>query len=1480
MNFISEPNVSLRSIRNGDSEIVQYSQPLRARFKPKTYSIKSAQSKIGNLGYERVKINPTEALIAPEKFVNFTISYLSYLENVTDNITYDVFESDVLTAHLNIHAETIGPLIPIKSQKITFLCFRDVVETVKHVEIQNTSKCEAKFCFDSDKENELVKISQWQGIIPAESKINLKLTFKPKATGIYFKQIYCLVQFHQPVVLNIIGVQNSKLHLNPKNLQFDYPAKVKCANNYDMYMKHLKNGKILEDTETLMHKYAREFALCLEASHPNSEDTDVVHQMEDSMREDVILTEHFVNMKNLHEISGATSLVNLSKTRSYLYRWDTDSKKNFHVEPRTGVLQPQKRTDFTVYFTTAVPDQLFYADIDLRVFHYDDGSEPISDEKIKLPFTTSLKIIDSFVFLKDDVDFSYELTIPEDMTWVEIKNRKGLIEPMTVCQLAATFKPPVPCEYLDYVQCNIYSVLHPRSTDTKPLTAVLRLIGSCQFGFLVATPNIYDFGECIYGTKSSVKIHVYNFSPAILNFRLYAEYRAFPVGEIEKDVKISPSRGCIQGKGNAEVEITVSPGDIDIFQYALVCQILESDLEDAPPCDRPLRIFSFRFEGVLPTFQVIDLNIENGGPLFSSHLVWQMMSINGFNQVLRTLRPEQKIYFKFPEAMIGSQPITIVLLLKAKMFGEVEWKFEKKVLCSCQEITNNKPLMANRECIHSKAMKISPIKGKLSPNENFPLYVTLSYDTVEECAFQWSLHLPCGRIITLEALVVSLPNDEQSVTSIYMNPTVNLKSIFIGDLDPPVQLFWLYNNTNQPASYIVDKVALREATSNVHRIFDCINPNGIIPPFSCAPLQLLFKPNEIASYSAEFFLCLREDMFVKISLKGEGVTGIEQIKEFSREKTIPERPILKNPKISLELNINLIDIPYIRVFSDVRRLFFLKNTSTTDRWAFRWHNFKIHELLLARVKPVNGIVEPGQSIAMTLVLKTLSHPSSVNLSVPCDVVNYTALTVYESAVKRQKKLDEESADHFIITEKGMSVEMPQIFIPPEPEPSHLFLTINVNIISNVNVDQKLLLQQQLNLKSSKETMPHLAAIVPGNIGPMLPCVQNLLEKLLWNIVNSRSFKYEVKNATTLLDYGYTQIQPKTTLHNDKNLQKMSCVINRNHIQEYLEQILKTIILEVYLENSKLCSLREEWNATVVKLEKDEAKAIVQSKYFDRWSGKYSFSCSFAVKAPSKYGIYVAVQSLNFRVDPKTKTCKDYVKVQVPKKFLSFFSQKIEKTFCGKLEPRESLFLDGSTGFDDVLNNSVVADNGFQTKEDVLFINIHVAREKLKSDEKLDINIVLTAFKHDCQGRDGGVQCRACEWISHKFSMDKIQNCPYTSCLDEDYCRNVDTKNEKRTVVSSGTGTKVSIGAVATIILVLLMFACCVWVSRRMKLWCFNPAGRRQPRMEMNTTDRVPGFEETNTRYGDVIPDTIAPSAPPLTDDKDLPPSYSSLFPGK
>ena len=67
----------------------------------------------------------------------------------------------------------------------------------------------------------------------------------------------------------------------------------------------------------------------------------------------------------------------------------------------------------------------------------------------------------------------------------------------------------------------------------------------------------------------------------------------------------------------------------------------------------------------------------------------------------------------------------------------------------------------------------------------------------------------------------------------------------------------------------------------------------------------------------------------------------------------------------------------------------------------------------------------------------------------------------------------------------------------------------------------------------------------------------------------------------------------------------------------------------------------------------------------------------------------------------------------------------------------------------------------------------------------------------------------------------------------------------------------------------------------MQLWCFGPIRNRQSRMEMNqTTQNSGGFEENTSPYGDMLPNSTAPSAPPISEDKDLPPSYSSLFPEK
>ena len=65
--------------------------------------------------------------------------------------------------------------------------------------------------------------------------------------------------------------------------------------------------------------------------------------------------------------------------------------------------------------------------------------------------------------------------------------------------------------------------------------------------------------------------------------------------------------------------------------------------------------------------------------------------------------------------------------------------------------------------------------------------------------------------------------------------------------------------------------------------------------------------------------------------------------------------------------------------------------------------------------------------------------------------------------------------------------------------------------------------------------------------------------------------------------------------------------------------------------------------------------------------------------------------------------------------------------------------------------------------------------------KLFIHKIFFPFRIECRRREKALQCKPCEWIWEKFELDKIQNCPYTSCIDEDYCRNVDIKKEIKTI---------------------------------------------------------------------------------------------------
>ena len=79
--------------------------------------MKPKERKNTNSGYERLKIHPLEINnLSPGKFINITLTYLSLIDNLIDNIQYEIFQlsNDVIVRD-GKNYETFLPAPPVKS---------------------------------------------------------------------------------------------------------------------------------------------------------------------------------------------------------------------------------------------------------------------------------------------------------------------------------------------------------------------------------------------------------------------------------------------------------------------------------------------------------------------------------------------------------------------------------------------------------------------------------------------------------------------------------------------------------------------------------------------------------------------------------------------------------------------------------------------------------------------------------------------------------------------------------------------------------------------------------------------------------------------------------------------------------------------------------------------------------------------------------------------------------------------------------------------------------------------------------------------------------------------------------------------------------------------------------------------------------------------------------------------------------------------
>ncbi|XP_050431598.1 uncharacterized protein LOC126840128 isoform X2 [Adelges cooleyi] len=323
-----------------------------------------------------------------------------------------------------------------------------------------------------------------------------------------------------------------------------------------------------------------------------------------------------------------------------------------------------------------------------------------------------------------------------------------------------------------------------------------------------------------------------------------------------------------------------------------------------------------------------------------------------------------------------------------------------------------------------------------------------------------------------------------------------------------------------------------------------------------------------------------------------------------------------------------------------------------------------------------------------------------------------------------------------------------------------------------------------------------------------------------------------------------------------------------------------------LENDSVCSISfTSSNLYLIGREEQSAMIIKESRYFHQWNSKQDFNCRFTVTSSLGLGVFAVIQRMSFRRNEQGQ-CIDYVQFRHTEKTVNLgnFNFKIKTSepwsnrICGKVNALE-------IGVDDEFNNGredanddkqVV--NSFIDNKGLIEVKIHVSNKSLLEDEELNFEIVFTTFQ-ECKF-DSGLwkSCGSKTCIYKDFFNDGKLNCPYKSCRDEDGCRSIITLNGNIDRFNTTFGTKILAGTVAGLFTMFVAFIACLWLFRHFGALCCMSYHNNHP--HSSEMQPVPNLDTMGMMATAPPSNVVASGTEARTADKDLPPSYESLFPSK
>uniref|UniRef100_A0A8C4T2H9 Cilia- and flagella-associated protein 65 n=1 Tax=Erpetoichthys calabaricus TaxID=27687 RepID=A0A8C4T2H9_ERPCA len=269
---------------------------------------------------------------------------------------------------LKVVGSSKGPLVSLEKSLVDFGCVNLGKSATCTLELKNFSDVTTYYQFNTDCSHSVFVIDQPQGILDGLTSKTLSVTFHPMQPINYYRRLACLIQYQDPLYVNMIGTCHSE-QIKPGILK---------PQHIDLYQINMARGLTYyppDDLSTMLSekKLTLDQMGALLQKHDTMEQPPLIHPLAEYFNDtfsstDSSLPPHVSIDVQEFVFSSATQSCPFSMTNHTMGKvsiaWVCTANSVFTISPQACDIPPLKSTAFRVTFTPDKTNALYGAELE------------------------------------------------------------------------------------------------------------------------------------------------------------------------------------------------------------------------------------------------------------------------------------------------------------------------------------------------------------------------------------------------------------------------------------------------------------------------------------------------------------------------------------------------------------------------------------------------------------------------------------------------------------------------------------------------------------------------------------------------------------------------------------------------------------------------------------------------------------------------------------------------------------------------------------------------------------------------------------------------------------------------------------------------------------------------------------------------------------------------------------------------------------